>query len=170
MSRGKKYSDDIKELAYALYAVNGSKQETARQIKEKTGVTVAANTITDWINKKPPDGFDELREEKKRGFIENANAIIDKGMQIMDRRFTRALEQEEEIDELIGMVSKTDDMSDKQKDSITRKLSALQLHDIKALTTAIGTLYDKRALAQGESTDNTKIEFKLPKGVDEYAE
>lgn len=170
MSRGKKYSDDIKELAYALYAVNGSKQETARQIKEKTGVAVAANTITDWINKKPPDGFDELREEKKRGFIENANAIIDKGMQIMDRRFTRALEQEQEIDELIGMVSETDDMSDKQKDSVTRKLSALQLHDIKALTTAIGTLYDKRALAQGESTDNTKIEFKLPKGVDEYAE
>lgn len=170
MSRGKKYSDEIKELAYALFAVNGSKQETARQIEEKTGIRVAPNTITEWINKKPPDGYDELRAEKKRGFIESANTIIDKGMQIMDRRFTRALEQEEEIDGLIGIVSDADDVSDKEKNDIARKLSALQLHDIKALTTAIGTLYDKRALAQGESTDNTKIEFKLPKGVDEYAE
>lgn len=38
------------------------------------------------------------------------------------------------------------------------------------LTTVIGTMFDKRALALGESTDNTKITFELPPGVDEYAE
>jgi hypothetical protein len=41
---------------------------------------------------------------------------------------------------------------------------------INHLTTAIGTLYDKRALAKGESTGNTKITFDLPQGVDEFAE
>jgi methylthioribose-1-phosphate isomerase len=41
---------------------------------------------------------------------------------------------------------------------------------VNQLTTAIGTLYDKRALAKGESTNNTKIVIELPEGVDEYAE
>lgn len=37
------------------------------------------------------------------------------------------------------------------------------------LTIALGTLYDKRALAKGESTENTKITFELPPEVDKYA-
>ncbi len=41
---------------------------------------------------------------------------------------------------------------------------------LNQLTTALGTVYDKRALAKGESTDNTKITFDLPPGVDEFAE
>lgn len=41
---------------------------------------------------------------------------------------------------------------------------------VNQLTTAIGTLYDKRALAKGESTENTKITFDLPPEVDKYAE
>lgn len=41
---------------------------------------------------------------------------------------------------------------------------------VNQLTTAIGTLYDKRALAKGESTENTKITFALPSGIEEYAE
>lgn len=40
---------------------------------------------------------------------------------------------------------------------------------VNQLTTAIGTLYDKRALALGESTDNRKVEIRLPEGFDEYA-
>ena len=41
---------------------------------------------------------------------------------------------------------------------------------VNQLTTAIGTLYDKRALAKGESTCNTKVVIKLPEGVNDYAE
>lgn len=41
---------------------------------------------------------------------------------------------------------------------------------INHLTIALGTLYDKRALAKGESTENTKITFELPPEVDKYAE
>lgn len=40
---------------------------------------------------------------------------------------------------------------------------------INHLTTAIGTLYDKKALADGDATENVKVEVKLPPGVDEYA-
>ena len=40
---------------------------------------------------------------------------------------------------------------------------------LNQLTTALGTVYDKRALAKGESTENTKITFDLPPEVDEFA-
>ena len=41
---------------------------------------------------------------------------------------------------------------------------------VNHLTTVIGTLYDKRALAEGSATDNVAVHIKLPEGIDEYAE
>ena len=41
---------------------------------------------------------------------------------------------------------------------------------INQLTTAIGTLFDKRALVDGEATERMSVEIKLPDGADEYAE
>ena len=40
---------------------------------------------------------------------------------------------------------------------------------INHLTTVIGTLFDKRALADGKSTEKVTVEVKLPDGADEYA-
>lgn len=40
---------------------------------------------------------------------------------------------------------------------------------VNHLTTVIGTLYDKKALADGATTENVEINIKLPPGVDEYA-
>lgn len=127
--RGKKYSDEIKEQAYALYAVSGNIAEVSKAIG------VPANTISTWIKNKPPDKFDELRDEKKRDFIKQASEIIDIAL---DRLKTELEDEEKDI-------------------------------PINHLTTAIGTLYDKRALAKGESTDNMSVQIKLPEGADEYA-
>ena len=40
---------------------------------------------------------------------------------------------------------------------------------INHLVVAVGTLYDKRALAEGSATDNVSVQIKLPEGIDEYA-
>lgn len=40
---------------------------------------------------------------------------------------------------------------------------------INHLTTVIGTLFDKRALADGNATERVAVEVKLPDEVDEYA-
>lgn len=68
--------------------------------------------------------------------------------------------------------------ADKAQDIILTALGKLQgtLNDpdanisAKDLSTIIGTMYDKRALAVGDTTENTKIEFKLPKELNDYAE
>ena len=41
---------------------------------------------------------------------------------------------------------------------------------VNHLTTVIGTLYDKKALADGSSTENVSVSIKMPEGIDEYAE
>ncbi len=40
---------------------------------------------------------------------------------------------------------------------------------INHLTTAIGTLYDKRALCEGDATGKITVDIKLPEGIDDYA-
>lgn len=40
---------------------------------------------------------------------------------------------------------------------------------VNHLTTVIGTMYDKKALADGTATDNVSVSIKLPEGIEEYA-
>lgn len=165
--KGKKYSDEVKEKAYALYAVNSSYKATAKALE------IPVSTVSTWINRKkhePPDEFEKLRTQNKERFIEQAGAVIDKGMQLLDKRFTRALEHETELDRMIEEALKDESLGNGEKQSLIKNLRSLQLQDIKAITTAIGTLYDKRALAQGESTENASVTFNLPKELNEYAE
>lgn len=131
--KGKKFGEDIKEKAYALYAYNGSFAETGKALG------VAKSTVKKWIDDKKeadPDGYDELRYAAKKDFIEKATDIIDSAM---DRL------------------------------AIDIKNRALNI-PVKHLSTVIGTLYDKRALARGESTENTSVTFDLPKEVEDYAD
>lgn len=152
MARGKKYSDEIKEKAYFMYATSGNINEVSKELN------VPYATIAGWIKAKArdaPDEFDKLRDEKKKDFIEQSSSIIDKGLSILNRRFDRALNQEIELDMLIDEIasSDNDEISPKQKENLIRKIKSLELPDVKALTTAIGTLYDKRALAKGENAN-----------------
>lgn len=40
---------------------------------------------------------------------------------------------------------------------------------VNHLTTVIGTMYDKKALAEGQATDNVTVCIKLPDGIEDYA-
>ena len=129
MARGKKYTDEIKEKAYFMYAACGNFNEVSRQL----GIPIT--TIKTWIDKKEPDELDELRTQKKMEFVDKASEIIDMALD----RLKKELEDEE------------------------------SRIPVNQLTTAIGTLYDKRALAKGEATQNSKITFTLPEELNEYA-
>ena len=120
---------------------------------------------------KDKEEFIELVKQKRADFSARADKIIDKGLRLLDRQLSRAIDREDEIDELIDEVYSADEdvLSDRDKNETARRLSRLKLEDIKALTTAIGTLYDKKALSDGKATSNTEVTFKLPKGFDEYA-
>ena len=162
MARGKKYTDDYKEKAYLMYAACGNFNEVSRSL----GVPVT--TIKTWIDKKKPDELDELRTQKKMEFVDKASEIIDKGLLLLDRRITTALEYENELEELISVIS-SQDMNGNEKNALITKVKSLELQKLSEITTAIGTLYDKRALAKGETTQNAKITFTLPEELKSYA-
>ena len=67
-------------------------------------------------------------------------------------------------------IARSSELIDLAFDKLQDKLSSDDDIPVNHLTTVIGTLYDKRALAKGENTGNIKVESKLPKGLNEYDE
>lgn len=150
----------------ASYAVTGNFKQTSRDLD--IPYTTVRETYME--NKDNPD-FVKLSDETKESFAESAKSIIDKGMLLLERRFDRALEHEEELDVMIDEIANTPttSLSQQEKTQLIAKLRALQLQDTRAVTTAIGTLFDKKALAEGQTTENVSVSVKLPEGIDEYA-
>ena len=66
------------------------------------------------------------------------------------------MNEEESLDLLMDEIFATDreQLTQDEKNKLIAKIRSLQLQDVKAITTAIGTLFDKRALARGDSTQN----------------
>lgn len=151
MARGKKTSPEVIYQVMASWVTTRNYSETARLLN------MAISSVQEIVrNNKDKDEFVKLRQEKESQFADKASEIIDKGLILLDRRLERAINNEYDLDVLIDEIFATDreELSQDEKNKLIAKIRGLQLQDIKAITTAIGTLYDKRALAKGETTQN----------------
>lgn len=110
--------------------------------------------------------LDEIRMEKKKQFIENAWEIIEGAQQLLKRRVERAIHKEDLIDELMNVVSSAENITDKEKEKLARRLSAIRVDDIRALSAIMASCYDKQALACGDPTLNLGGEVDLKKFED----
>ena len=176
MARGQKYNDDIKEKAFTLLAVNNNVQEVAKQLD------LPYNTVKTWEkkflkeaeeqqkakaeaenNQEAEDKQDtnlrtenlvELRNKKKKEFVDSSWNIISKAQTLLERRITRALEKEDELDSLVTEIEQLDykDLSLEQRKALHKKMAAIKVEDVGKLATMLGTLYDKQALANNEAT------------------
>ncbi|MBP3359930.1 MAG: hypothetical protein J6N52_03680 [Clostridia bacterium] len=166
MPRGKKTPPEVIYQIMTSWAVTNNFKETARELE--LPVTTVKSIVDS--NKDKPE-FVKLRNEKMDEFSVRASEIIQKGLTLLNKRFDRAIASEEDLDLLIDEIFATDkeELTQDEKNRLVNKIRALQLQDIRAITTAIGTLYDKKALADGKPTENTKITFDLPEGVKDYA-
>lgn len=167
MARGRKTDPETIYKIMASYAITRNTRQTARVLD------MPPSTVSKVVEEnKEKEEFRQLCEKKKKDFAQKASDIIDKGLALLERRLNTALEHEEELNALIENIytSSKEEISQKEKRTLITKIKALQLQKLGDITTAIGTLYDKRALARGESTENTTIQVKLPEGMDEYAE
>lgn len=158
MAKGKTTDNETVYKIMLSYFVTNNFSETARQLN--IPITTVENIYKK--NKDKPE-FVKLCNEKKKNFVKTADEIIEKGTRLLNRRLDTALERQEELDELLDTVHSIDDddMKPKEKLEIAKKLSRIQLNGLNEITTAIGTLYDKRALAKGESTTNNSITIKM---------
>ena len=154
MSRGKKTPPEVIYQIMTSWTVTNNYKETAKELG------LAVSTVKGIVdsNKDKPE-FVKLRNEKMSEFSTRASEIIQKGLTLLNRRLDRALASEEDLDLLIDEIYATDKekLSQDEKNRLVNKIRTLQVQDMKDITTAIGTLYDKKALADGKPTERTEI-------------
>lgn len=167
MAKGKKTDNEtIYKIMISMFSTNNF-AETAKQLN------VPATTVEKiYKQNKDKDEFVELCAIKKDEFIETASRIINKANTLLERRLNTALENQDELDEIIDQVWQMDktDYNETQKKSIVKKISRMQLNSLSEITTALGTIYDKRNLAEGKATVNTDINIKMDKKVEELSQ
>ena len=112
--------------------------------------------------------FAEVYAQKKEEFAEVSTEIINKGLFLLNKRFDIAIKHEESFEKLIEEIyaAGKEELSQDEKNRLVAKIRILQLQKVGEITTSFGTLYDKRALAQGENTEN--VGFILPDEVKEF--
>lgn len=154
MPRGKKTPPEVVYKVMTSWTVTNNYKETARELE--LPVTTVKNIVDN--NKDKPE-FVKLRNEKMSEFSNQASEIIQKGLALLNKRLDRAIASEEDLDILIDEIYATpkEKLSQDEKNRLVVKIRALQLQDIRAITTAIGTLFDKKALADGKPTERTEI-------------
>lgn len=167
-----KIDDQTKEMALALLATNKSAPRVAEMLNLKV------STVKSWelkakekekaINegKLKDDGelkLNETRLKNKKKFVDNAWNLINESMEVAQKRVTRSNKLEENID-LVAKAMK--DNAKRIEDAtgigwfalldIIKELQAMKSVKVGELSTLIGTMYDKQALANGEATQNVR--------------
>jgi transposase-like protein len=166
MAQGKKFNDDVRERAYALFAVENNMREISRRLG------VAESTLRGWKKVFDESGdtgdLAQLRAKKKEQFVKRSWQSIEMAQTLVERRLSRAMHQESAIDELIDLVLEADkeELDADERRAILKKLSLLRCDDVGKLTTTIGTLYDKQALASKEETEIVGGEINVRKFED----
>ncbi len=144
-----RYTDADKERVFALYAVSGS----LTSVNEQTGIPIS--TIKGWIDKPETNAeVVKLRNEKKAEFAEKCWKPITTGVELINRQMETFRDKQDELDRILELIEdiSEDDIPYKKKLQIIKNVEKLARPDMRELTTAIGTLYDKQALAKGEKT------------------
>ena len=144
------------------YAITNSYRATARDLG------VSDMCVKDVINRNY-DEFLKIQAEKKEDFINRSNRIIDKMTNLLDRRVSRALEKEDDIDNIIEEVwsaseNKEDEgsISRQEKLELTKKLNKLMLNSMSEITTSMGTIYDKiNKVSESGETSTPIVEVKV---------
>lgn len=150
--RGKKTSDEMIYKIIAHYAASGSYVETGREFN------MPYNTIKGIVlRNKEKKEFAKLLDNKREEFVSAATEIIDNGMELLNRRFKGALKNESEIEFLIEEILEKCELDEKEAKEIVAKLNKIRVSNVTEIVRTIGVLYEKRALAKDEATENVKI-------------
>ena len=154
--KNRKKPEKLRERAIQLYGVTGSIAQVARELG------LAKSTVHSWIRSDDvSEQVEQIRTENKLQFAQEAGEVLRKSLRLLDRRITTALEHENQLEALLQAVREDGELRAPEKEALVRKLRALEVQRLGELATAMGVLYDKRALAQGESTANGQFEVNI---------
>ena len=154
--KNRKKPEKLRERAIQLYGVTGSIAQVARELG------LAKSTVHSWIRSDAASQqVEQIRTENKLQFAQEAGEVLRKSLRLLDRRITTALEHENELEALLQAVREDGELRAPEKEALVHKLRALEVQRLGELATAMGVLYDKRALAQGEATASGQFEVRI---------
>lgn len=154
MAKGQKTDNETVYKVMLSYIVTNNYSETARNLE------MPESTVRKIISdNKDKEEFAKLCEQKRDEFVDKADKIIYKATNLLERRLDTALENQDELNDILDEAMKLDnkEFNDSQKKALIKRISKLQVNALNEITTAIGTMYDKRALAKGEPTSNETL-------------
>ena len=157
-AKRKSYTEADKEKALHVYAATENLRETSRQLN------IPLTTLKQWADiwkVERAEEIERIRAEKKQRFVEQANEIIESGMKLLQKRLSTALEKEDELTKIINQLAGDTQLTGKERQMLIAKLKDVQINKIVDLSTMLGTIYDKRALAAGEATENIASVIKV---------
>ncbi len=154
--RGKKTDNaTIYKIMVNCFITNNC-SETARQLG------IPENTVNKIFNEnKNKEEFKKLWELKSDEFVEKADRIINKSINILERRLKTAEESQDELEDLIDKIWDVDwdEMGYTERQKLVGKIREIQINKLSELTTVIGTMTDKKRLVQNKSTENVKVSY-----------
>lgn len=154
MPRGKQTDNEtIYKIMLSMFVTNNF-HETSRQLN----IPVKTVELIYKKNKDKPE-FTQLYTQKKEEFVESANRIINKGTRLLEKRLDTAIENQEELEDLIYEIYNVpkEEIKEQQKKSLVNKVMKLQVNSLSEITTAIGTLFDKKIVVEKGNTPDVVI-------------
>jgi transposase len=176
MAKGQKLEEKQIEVMRAYLAAGSSLAETARKMG------LPKSTVATWKKRfegeKPTTAndldlerprtekgagarvgggrtYEELRTMNQERFIADAGEIVAMSQYLVRYDLEQAIKQRENIDRVIDLLCRRgEELTTQELRAAVKVLTELKLPDIGKLSSVMGTMYDKRALARGEPTEN----------------
>jgi len=154
----KQHTDETKELARARVAAGESLSKVARDMG------IAKSTLHSWLTQADRDGYQEARESRKQKFINKAWESIENALIFGNQKIKVATIAQENFNdtierfiELLEEAQQRKEISALEISNVVTALASLMKIPLKDVSTYIGTLYDKIALASGDVTTRGEV-------------
>ena len=191
---GKKHKDELKEKAFALLVSNnasyvakelGLPYSTVKtwennflgkgraKAKQKPPLEKPSSETEDKNNEDSyEDDLAKLRKKKREEFVTSAWELIEDSLAVAKKRMSRARNLEHNIDIVAEALKKNAGKIEAETGvgwfallDLVKELQAIKNPKLSEISTLIGTIYDKQALANGEATSREET---VIKGFEDY--
>lgn len=163
----KRHTQDTYDKVYAQHLMGVSIRNIAANL-DMSAATV--QSIIRRMESKEQDKCNEIKSNLKDKFEDDTSDIINRGLSLLKGRLEIAQKHQDAVFKLIKMIYDDDDLSTAEKKQQVAQLNDMLLLKTSDITSMVTQLYDKRALARGEATENTTVDIRLPPEALKYAE
>lgn len=121
-----------------------------------------------WSSKKDDEEFEQIREQYKKDFVNEAWKGIRMSQELMNKRVQRALEREKELDnlmlEILQNTGRGKEYTKEESKELISTLKVIKAENAQHVVNYMGVSMDKLRLLQGEPTSINQLQSTVQDG------